>query len=94
MIRGDARESPALSVAERLLALGADVRAVDPHLVEGRIDRRITRVELTVDELEAADAVVVLTDHDAFDFDEVAGHARFVLDTRHRVPPAPGVEYL
>ena len=32
---GDARESPAVRVAELLLALGADVRAADPHVVEG-----------------------------------------------------------
>ena len=29
---GDARESPAVAVADRLLALGANVRAVDPHV--------------------------------------------------------------
>ena len=31
------------------------------------VDRRLVRVELTADELAAADAVVVLTDHDGFD---------------------------
>jgi UDP-N-acetyl-D-glucosamine dehydrogenase len=35
--------------------------------------------------LAAADAVVVLTDHDAFDFDAVLAHSRYVLDTRHRI---------
>jgi nucleotide sugar dehydrogenase len=34
----------------------------------------------------AADlAVVLLVDHDAFDFDAVAAHASYVLDTRHRL---------
>ena len=33
---GDARESPAVMVAERLVELGADVRAVDPYLEETR----------------------------------------------------------
>jgi UDP-N-acetyl-D-glucosamine dehydrogenase len=82
---GDARESPSDAVAQRLLALGADVRAADPHVVEEHVDPRVLRVDATPDELAAADAVVVLTDHDAFDFDAVVAHSRYVLDTRHRI---------
>ncbi|MBW3575010.1 MAG: nucleotide sugar dehydrogenase [Actinobacteria bacterium] len=78
----DARESPSLVVAERLLALGADVRAADPHVGDGHVDARIARVELTSEELAGADAVVVLVDHDDFDLDAVAGAGRYVLDTR------------
>ena len=85
----DARESPALAVADRLLALGADVQAADPHVVEGYPNRRIGRVDATPAELAAADAVVLLTDHDGFDYDAVPRHARFVLDTRRRLPPTP-----
>jgi UDP-N-acetyl-D-glucosamine dehydrogenase len=81
----DARESPALVVAERLLALGAEVRAVDPHVATGRIDARVARVELSPEELASADAVVLLVDHDDFDLDEVVAHSRYVLDTRHRL---------
>jgi UDP-N-acetyl-D-glucosamine dehydrogenase len=90
---GDARESPALRVADQLLALGADVRAADPHVWDRVVDPRITRVELALEELTAADAVVVLTDHDAFDFDLVATHGQYVLDTRRRVK-GPTVEQL
>jgi UDP-N-acetyl-D-glucosamine dehydrogenase len=79
----DARESPSLVVAERLLALGADVHAVDPHVAMGHVDARIVRVELSADELAAADAVVVLVDHDAFDLDTVVAAGCYVLDTRH-----------
>ena len=84
---GDARESPARVVADRLLALGADVRAADPHLASdgAGLDRRIVRAELCAEELRAADAVVLLVDHDAFDLDLVAAEARYVLDTRHRL---------
>ena len=91
---GDARESPAMVVAERLLALGAEVRACDPHVVEGHVDLRVARVDATAEELAAADAVVVLTDHDSFDYTAVAAHARYVFDTRHRLPAAPNVEHL
>jgi len=91
---GDARESPARVVAERLLALGAEVRAADPHVVEAHVDTRIERVECDAEELEAADAVVLLTDHDAFDLDLVGAKARYLLDTRNRVAEGPHVERL
>ena len=48
----------------------------------------------TAEEVAAADAVVLLADHDAFDLDLVSRSARYVLDTRHRLPPGPQVEYL
>jgi UDP-N-acetyl-D-glucosamine dehydrogenase len=82
---GDARESPALVVAERLLALGAEVRAADPHVSEGACDARVRRVELCEEELAQADAVVLLVDHDAFDLEAIVSCARYTLDTRHRL---------
>ena len=85
---GDARESPALRVCELLLQMGADVRAVDPLVVEGRLDRRVSSAELTIEEVRAADAVVLLTDHDVFDLDLVTAHARYVLDCKNRVDGA------
>jgi len=81
----DARESPALVVAERLLALGAEVRAVDPHVDDDHIDKRVVRTVISPEEVAAADAVVVLTDHDSFDYTLVAAGARYVLDTRGRL---------
>jgi len=88
----DARESPALVVADRLLAFGAEVRAADPHVSED-VDARIVRVEAIAEELAAADAVVLLTDHDSFDLNAVVSSSRYVLDTRHRLAGA-AVEYL
>ncbi|HEV8297180.1 MAG TPA: nucleotide sugar dehydrogenase [Acidimicrobiales bacterium] len=90
---GDARESPARVIAELLVALGADVRGADPHLPLHALDSRIVRVDATADEASAADAVIVLVDHDAFDLDTVTSAASYVLDTRHCVA-GPCVEYL
>jgi len=81
---GDARESPAMVVADRLLALGAEVRAADPYVLSEQVDRRISLVDVSDDDVQAADAVVVLTDHDAFDYEALA-RARYVLDTRNRL---------
>ncbi|MEU6232587.1 nucleotide sugar dehydrogenase [Kitasatospora sp. NPDC047058] len=45
-------------------------------------------VEATPEELAAADAVVLLADHDDFDYDVVTAHARYVLDCRRRLAGA------
>jgi UDP-N-acetyl-D-glucosamine dehydrogenase len=90
----DARESPAVRVAELLKAMGAHIRAADPHVVEtAAIDSMVTRVELTETELSGADGVILLTDHDAFDFEQVSRHAVYVLDCR-RVLSGSNVETL
>lgn len=90
---GDARESPALEIAEQLASLGAQVRAVDPHVEAAQVGASIEMAELTAEEVQAADAVVVLTPHDAFDLGLVVERARYVLDTR-RCLSGPRVEYL
>jgi UDP-N-acetyl-D-glucosamine dehydrogenase len=83
---GDARESPAVRVAQLLISMGAKVRAADPHVVEATaVDDLITRVDVAPDELASADAVVLLTDHDAFDFAAIAEHAKYFFDCRHRL---------
>ncbi|QSB16453.1 nucleotide sugar dehydrogenase [Natronosporangium hydrolyticum] len=89
----DVRESASFAVAERLLRFGADVHACDPRVGEVDLDERVARVQLTREELLSADLVVILTDHDDFDYDLIADSARRVLDTRHRVHGRQ-VEYL
>ena len=91
---GDWRESPSHRVAELLLQLDADVRAADPHVDPDRFPPGVIRVEPTAEELAAADAVVLLVDHDAFDAGSIATSSRYVLDTRGWLPAADHVERL
>jgi len=88
---GDVRESPGMVIAHNLRVLGADVRVVDPHVPPGATD--LAQVTLTESEVKMADAVVVVTDHDDFDYDMVADCARYVLDTRNRIR-GPRIESL
>jgi nucleotide sugar dehydrogenase len=81
---GDLRESPALEAAKAFAELGADVRAVDPFVDPQRVPQEITLVHLDEAEVSAADVVVVLTDHDVFDYDLVERRARYVFDARNR----------
>ncbi len=91
---GDWRESPSHRVAQLLADLGADLVAADPHVAPDRFPACVTPVECTATELAQADAVVLLVDHAAFDPDLVVGHARYVLDTKARLPHADNVERL
>ncbi|MCW3842592.1 nucleotide sugar dehydrogenase [Micromonospora yasonensis] len=90
---GDMRDSPATEVARRLVDLGAEVLAVEPYAEPHHIPVGVALVELTEREILAADAVVVVTDHDCFDYDLVARHAHYVFDTRNRCQ-GPAVERL
>ncbi|MEV0968136.1 nucleotide sugar dehydrogenase [Microtetraspora glauca] len=81
---GDCRESPAIEVARALTKLGAEVRAADPHIDLGRLPAGIELAEASYHELARADAVVVLTDHDCFDYELVQRAGTFVFDTRDR----------
>jgi UDP-N-acetyl-D-glucosamine dehydrogenase len=80
----DVRESPALDVIHLLEARGAHVEFHDPFVSEFREDGRIRRsVELTDEMLRWADAVVIVTDHKAVDYQRVVDHANLVVDTRN-----------
>jgi UDP-N-acetyl-D-mannosaminuronic acid dehydrogenase/UDP-N-acetyl-D-glucosamine dehydrogenase len=81
----DARNSPAMMVADRLLKLGANLLAADPHLEAADVPAGIALVDCTDEQLSAADLIVVLTDHDALDWSAVERHASRVFDTRNRL---------
>ena len=90
---GDARQSPAAAVAHRLAGLGAELYAVDPLVAPHEVPADVRLVECTPEVVEEADVVVVLTDHDAIDWELFGRHAGKVLDTRNRLT-APGVDRL
>jgi UDP-N-acetyl-D-glucosamine dehydrogenase len=82
----DWRESPSMVIASRLASLGADVRAHDAHVPDDvALGPAIPRVGCTVEEIAAADLVLLLTDHPDVPYDDIATHARLVLDTRGRL---------
>src|SRR5262249_45042505 len=82
----DWRESPATTIARALADLGADVRAHDPLVpLDVPLGPDIRRVGCDVDEIAAADLVVLVTEHDDLPYHDVTAHARLVLDTRGRL---------
>jgi UDP-N-acetyl-D-glucosamine dehydrogenase len=80
----DMRESPALKVIELLLDKGADVRYHDPFVASYKQgDAKVSSVPLTVEEVEAADCVLVLTGHTGVDYEMVRDKAKLIFDTRN-----------
>jgi UDP-N-acetyl-D-glucosamine dehydrogenase len=80
----DPRESPALDIIAALNDQGARVSYHDPHIptvLTGGV--RYTSEPLTADRLAAADCVVLLTNHRAFDYNFIARHTRLIVDTRN-----------
>lgn len=80
----DMRESPALDVMRLLEERGAHVEYHDPHVPTFEENGHVRHgVALTADVLARADAVVIVTDHSAVDYQFVVDHARLVIDTRN-----------
>ncbi len=80
----DARESPAFEVIEILLKKGAVVIYHDPYIpeLEGA-SFFLKSVRLTSSLLKAQDAVLVLTDHSSFDWEEIIPKCKILFDTRN-----------
>ena len=87
----DVRESPALSIIDRLRVKGADVRYHDPFVKEVNFDDAHTHaggdplrsVSLTDDELSSADCVIIVTDHSEIDYKRVCSLTSLIVDTRN-----------
>ncbi|MBV8878430.1 MAG: nucleotide sugar dehydrogenase [Planctomycetaceae bacterium] len=84
----DPRESPAFKVIELLEQKGATVVCHDPSFKKIPPMRhykhlKAKSVELTEKSLRDADAVVIVTDHSAYDYPWIVRHARLVVDTRN-----------
>jgi UDP-N-acetyl-D-glucosamine dehydrogenase len=85
----DVRESPALDVIRLLEADGAEVSYHDPFVPELHEEGRdLESVELTDAAMSGADAVVILTDHTAFDYQRVVDQSNVLIDARHAAPRA------
>jgi UDP-N-acetyl-D-glucosamine dehydrogenase len=91
---GDAREAPGRTICERLLELGANVRAADPHLEDHQFPTGIEHIVVDEQELTNSDLVIIVTDHDAFDWDLINSTSVHVFDTRHRLNHSNNVSYL
>jgi nucleotide sugar dehydrogenase len=91
----DERESPAVPVARKLHAKGANVSYHDPYVETwGALGTAMERVPDLDRAICEADVVVVLQGHSCYDLGSVGALSKQVLDTRGRLPLAANVERL
>ncbi len=79
----DMRESPSAEVAELLVEKGAVTKFYDPHVEVFKHHDLVIDGEKDLDAaLRAADVVVVLQNHKAYDLDDIVKKSKVVFDTR------------
>jgi UDP-N-acetyl-D-glucosamine dehydrogenase len=79
----DVRESPALDILLLLRRLGGVVTYSDPYVQSLRIDGTMLESTDMLSAVEAADCVVIVTDHTGVDYAEVVERSRLIVDTRN-----------
>ena len=80
----DLRESPALELIRLLQEYRAEVSYSDPF-VPTMTDSRgqeLTSTEITPENIESFDLILLVTNHDAFDYEKIRKHAKQIVDTR------------
>jgi UDP-N-acetyl-D-glucosamine dehydrogenase len=84
----DMRESPSVTIMEKLRDLGAEIAYSDPHIPvfpkmrEHHFD--LSSVPLTPQSIASFDCVLLATDHDRFDYTMISESAKLIVDSRGR----------
>jgi len=86
----DVRESPALDIAHLLRKRGARVTYSDRYVSRVRLDGEELGSEDMEKMVEAADCVVIVTDHSGIDYPALARRARLIVDTRNALRGCTG----
>lgn len=83
----DERESPALEIMDIVVHKGGVVSYNDPHIphVTTHEGYQYNSIELTEENLQQADCVVLTTNHNAFDVEFIQRHAQMIVDMRNMV---------
>jgi UDP-N-acetyl-D-glucosamine dehydrogenase len=86
----DSRESPSLKIISLFQGKGAKVSYNDPYIPRLAGHREypgmeLPSVPLTAARLRNSDAVIISTDHSAYDYDRIVKHAPLVVDTRNAI---------
>tara|TARA_B100001287_G_C22462891_1_gene425886 strand:- start:19 stop:681 length:663 start_codon:yes stop_codon:yes gene_type:complete len=88
----DTRESPSVKIMKMLIDNGAIVDYSDPYHKKfprmRNYNFNLESVEIKADILSTYDLVLVLTDHDNFDYELIKNHSKLIIDTRGKFTPS------
>jgi UDP-N-acetyl-D-glucosamine dehydrogenase len=84
----DSREAPAVEIIDLLKKKGALVDYSVPYIPSFPKKRdyrfEMNSVELSMGTLQSYDCMILVTDHDDFNYAEIQNHAQLIIDTRNR----------
>jgi UDP-N-acetyl-D-glucosamine dehydrogenase len=80
------RESPSLTIIERLRKMGAEISYNDPFFATVGRGRHynLNMTNTPLENLDLYDAVLIITDHPSYDYREIVDQSQLVIDTRKR----------
>ena len=85
----DLRESPALEIIDQLIKMGANVSYCDPYcpelFFEKKYNFKLSSTKLNIENIKTQDCVILITDHDKFDYELVEKNSKLLIDTRGRL---------
>ncbi len=87
----DVRESPALDIIHLLERRGTRITYSDPFVPKINADGIVMEAIDAAAGIASADCVVIVTDHKDFDYKDLVGSARLIVDTRNALK---GVEVI
>ena len=91
----DIRETPAFRIIELLQEKKAKVDYHDPYVQQlhktREYDFQMSSVDLSEETLAEYDLVIIVTDHDAFDYELIEKEAKLIVDTRGRLKTSNNV---
>ena len=94
----DMRESPSAVLIQLLLKRGAVVQYSDPHVPKFPRMREhhydMQSIELSDAAFREFDLVLLATDHDTFDYDQIKAHSNIIVDTRGRYAMDPAAHII
>ncbi len=85
----DSRESPAVEIMDLLTKKGALVEYSDPHIPTFPIKRSykfaLKSIDLTIENIQNYNCIILVTDHDEFNYERLIKHSLLLIDTRGRI---------
>jgi UDP-N-acetyl-D-glucosamine dehydrogenase len=82
----DLRESPAIKIMELLKNEGANLNFSDPHVAKLQRSKILNfdsiSIEISKEKLQTFDCVIIVTNHDKFDYNLIKKYSKLIIDTR------------
>jgi UDP-N-acetyl-D-glucosamine dehydrogenase len=92
----DERESPGYIIMKLLSEKGAIVSYNDPWIPVLKKTRKYNfqkkSIPITQEVLQGMDAVIIITDHSAYDYAEIVKHSNLIIDTRNATSRIDGAD--